>query len=84
MRRGPSESSALERLGKVIADCRRAGGKTQEDVAHAAGLSEQFLRRIESGRGNPSFLSLLAISKALDVPLVDIVKDVIAGTKDAG
>jgi transcriptional regulator with XRE-family HTH domain len=50
------------------------GNLTQEDVAEASGLSVQYVRKIESSREvNPSYVSLLAIAKALGVALDELV-----------
>lgn len=82
MRKGTEAESRLRRLGDVIARHRITSGKTQEEVAHAADLSEQFLRRVERGRGNPSYLSLLAIARGLEVSLLEIIREATAA--DAG
>jgi transcriptional regulator with XRE-family HTH domain len=66
---------ALRRLGHVVAKRRLLGDKTQERMAEAAGVSEQFLRRVERGTGNPSYLTLLRLADALEVPLEELVRE---------
>ena len=75
MSREPDEAAALRRLGDVIVRRRTVAGRTQERVAEAAGISVQFLRRIERGTGNPSYLTLHAIAGALKVDLETIVRE---------
>lgn len=66
---------ALRRLGDAFVRRRITSGRTQEEVAEAAGLSVQFLRRIERGTGNPSYLTLRALGSALDVPLDRLIRE---------
>jgi transcriptional regulator with XRE-family HTH domain len=65
---------ALRRLGDVIARHRIIADKSQESLAHAAGISERYLRTVERGRASPSYLVLLRIASALNTTLEDIVK----------
>jgi transcriptional regulator with XRE-family HTH domain len=44
------------------------GELTQEDLAHAAGISTSTLSRIERGLHEPSLPTLRKIAAALDVP----------------
>lgn len=73
--RKPAAAAALKRLGDGVVRRRILTGKTQEDVAEGAGISVQFLRRIERGTGNPSYLTLRALSGALGIELDDMVRD---------
>jgi transcriptional regulator with XRE-family HTH domain len=73
--RNASASAMLRRLGNTAVRTRLLGDMTQEAVAEAAGISVQFLRKIERGTGNPSYLTLLAIAKALKIDLVDLIRD---------
>ena len=65
----------LRRLGDVVVRRRITSGRSQESVAEAAGLSVQFLRRVERGTGNPSYLTLRAIAGALEIPLDRLVRE---------
>jgi XRE family aerobic/anaerobic benzoate catabolism transcriptional regulator len=71
--RKPSAIAALRRLGHRVASLRILADLTQEHVADVAGISVQFLRKVERGTGNPSYLTLLAISKALKISLESLV-----------
>jgi transcriptional regulator with XRE-family HTH domain len=56
-----------------IGDCLRAtrerGGLTLEQAAELSGLSKSHLSRLESGDRQPSVATLLALSRALGVPV---------------
>ena len=53
-------------LGKRIAKRRKVLNLTQEDVAEAAGLSNNFISNIENNYSIPSIDSLLKICEAID------------------
>ncbi len=63
--RDPEGLAVLRRLGHAVAKRRIISGKSQDDVAEASGVSDRFLRALERGTGNPSFLTLRAIARAL-------------------
>jgi transcriptional regulator with XRE-family HTH domain len=77
--RKSDEAAALRRLGDIIVRRRTVSGRTQELLAEAAHISVQFLRRIERGTGNPSYLTLRAIARGLGTELGDIMRDARAG-----
>jgi transcriptional regulator with XRE-family HTH domain len=47
---------------------------TQEALAHAAGVTVGHLSMIERGHSNPTWATVKAITAALDVSMVDLVK----------
>ena len=51
---------------------RRQKEMTQEDLARATGLSISFIRAMEQAIHTPSFKSLVAIAKALNVEIKDL------------
>ncbi|NDZ94642.1 helix-turn-helix transcriptional regulator [Streptomyces sp. SID6673] len=58
--------AAGRRLGALLRDCR--GNRTTHEVAGAAGISPETLRKIETGRLlTPSFATVVALSRVLDV-----------------
>jgi XRE family aerobic/anaerobic benzoate catabolism transcriptional regulator len=59
----------LTRLGRELRDRRRHRGFSQEQLGELAGLSTRYISLIEAGRGNPSILRLLELTRALGVPL---------------
>jgi transcriptional regulator with XRE-family HTH domain len=72
--RKPDGGAALRRLGDVVVRKRILAGKTQEAVAEGAGLSVQFLRRVERGSGNPSYLTLRAIATAIGTDMATLIQ----------
>ena len=61
-----AEAPLLSSLGTRIRGLRVRREWSRRELASAAGLSERFLAQVESGRGNPSVLSLERIAAALD------------------
>ena len=61
-------------LGNNIKAYRTAKGWSQEELAHLAGMTPAHLGHIERGEGNPTLLTLLSISKALQIDLSELVK----------
>ncbi len=64
----PVEPSA-EELGFRIAELRHAKGITIASLAEAAELSTGLVSQIERGNGNPSYLTMLKLAQALEVPI---------------
>jgi transcriptional regulator with XRE-family HTH domain len=62
-----------DRVGRVIRAHRAAQGRSLGDLARASGLSKTILARIEGGDGNPSLETLWRISRALRVPLGELL-----------
>jgi transcriptional regulator with XRE-family HTH domain len=50
------------------------GERSQEDLAHEAGISTSTLSRIERGLHQPSLPTLRKIAAALGVSLVDLIE----------
>ncbi|WP_040525065.1 helix-turn-helix domain-containing protein [Gordonia effusa] len=64
----PEQIAAGRRLGVALRAAR--GARKLDDVAGAAGISPETLRKIESGRlVTPSFFTVAALADVLDVPL---------------
>jgi len=80
-----SRTDALSQLGAAVAEVREAHGLSQEDVVERIELdadrreqsrhlrSARGLDAIECGRDDPSFLTLVDIARAIDVPLEEIL-----------
>jgi transcriptional regulator with XRE-family HTH domain len=60
---------SLRALGAEIRALREAKGLSQERLADVAGLHRNFIGLIERGQRNPTFLTLVAISTKLGLPL---------------
>jgi transcriptional regulator with XRE-family HTH domain len=62
------------RLGEILRSAR--GDRTSVEVAAAAGISVETLRKIEHGRvPTPAFFTVVAIARVLDVPLEALCLD---------
>ncbi len=60
-------------LGRRVAELRAIGGLTQREFAAIAGLSESNLQRVEAGTENLTLRSLVKLSNAFRVPLVELL-----------
>ncbi|MBB6347568.1 helix-turn-helix domain-containing protein [Nonomuraea muscovyensis] len=64
----PEERLRGEQLGRVLREAR--GGRSIVEVAAAAGMSAETLRKIETGRiATPAFFTIAALSDVLGVSL---------------
>ncbi|MDF0529769.1 helix-turn-helix transcriptional regulator [Tsukamurella sp. 8F] len=69
-----AQIAAGRRLGDEL---RRARGERRlDDVADAAGISPETLRKIEAGRmPSPAFGTVVALAEALGLPLDDLARE---------
>jgi transcriptional regulator with XRE-family HTH domain len=65
-------SSPDPRLARAIRDLRERADRSQEAVAHSAGLTVSAYARIERGEANPTWVTVTHIAIALDVTLTDL------------
>jgi transcriptional regulator with XRE-family HTH domain len=72
----PPARAADPDLAHVLRSLRKAQGRAQEDVAHAAGISVNSLRRIESRDTNPTWTTVRSIANALGITLTDLGREV--------
>jgi transcriptional regulator with XRE-family HTH domain len=72
----PPLDSPDAKLAGAIRALRNAQGTTQEDVAHAAGLTSSSYSRIERGLTNPAWTTVQRIARALDITLVELAEAV--------
>jgi transcriptional regulator with XRE-family HTH domain len=64
----PTERLRGERLGALLRQVR--GSRSMTQIAAAAGLSAETLRKIETGRApTPAFFTVAALAAALDISL---------------
>ena len=67
----PQQRAAGKRLGAHLRAAR--GERTLADVAQAASISPETLRKIETGRlATPAFTTVAALAAALDITLDDL------------
>lgn len=64
-----------KRIGGRIAALRKARGLSQQQLADMAGLAQQNLARVETGRYSSRLDTLAAIAEALGCQLEFIIKD---------
>ena len=64
----PADRERGERLGTLLRDAR--GDRSLQDVAAAAGISAETLRKIETGRiPTPAFFTVAALAETLGLSL---------------
>ena len=56
-------------LGQEISKHRKKQGLTQLDLASMVNMEKPSITRLEKGRTNPTSLTLLKISNALNIPI---------------
>jgi putative transcriptional regulator len=61
-------------LADTIRALRTERKMTQQDLAMAAGLTLGAIARIETGRVNPTWLTVRDIADALDISLVELAR----------
>ncbi|MDN3262841.1 helix-turn-helix transcriptional regulator [Streptomyces sp. CSDS2] len=68
----PEERDRGERLGRLLREAR--GDRSMADVAAAAGVSAETLRKIETGRApTPAFFTVAALAEALGLSMDELV-----------
>lgn len=68
----PEERERGERLGLLLRAAR--GERSMAEIAAAAGLSAETLRKIETGRApTPAFFTVAALAGVLDLSMDDLV-----------
>ncbi|NLT04705.1 MAG: helix-turn-helix transcriptional regulator [Solirubrobacterales bacterium] len=68
-----SAAANHKRLGRNIANARKAAGMTQEQLADAADMHFTAISRLERGLRAPRFDTLIAVAWALRVPPGDLL-----------
>ncbi len=69
----PQQRAAGQRLGAFLRECR--GERKPTEVAHAAGISSETLRKIETGRlATPAFATVAALASVLGIALDDLAR----------
>ena len=65
----PDNAESLSRLSERVQRLRQQRGLSLEELAAASDVSASFLSQLERGIGNPSFLTLTKIARALSTPI---------------
>ena len=63
-------------VGKVVLRLRKAATLTQQELADRAGLERSYISLLESGQRLPGLEVLIRISKALEIPVADLVREI--------
>jgi predicted transcriptional regulator len=63
--RRPAAAFILASIAREIAADRKAAGLTQQQLAHRAGIRQETLSRIESGKQPPTLKTLKKLDRAL-------------------
>jgi transcriptional regulator with XRE-family HTH domain len=72
--RSPQDPQSQRALGEAIRAQRDKLSQSQEKLATEAGITPNMLSLIERGEGNPSWVTLRGIAKALGVPVAELAK----------
>jgi len=64
--------TTYKELGKTLKAHREKAGLTQVEVAKKAGMDVNYYARIERGIGNPSYIKLRSIMKALKMKSLNV------------
>jgi transcriptional regulator with XRE-family HTH domain len=76
-----AERDRGRRLGALLRTAR--GDRSPADVAAASGVSQEALRKIETGRvPTPAFFTVAAVAGVLDVPLDRLLADLASPADD--
>lgn len=64
------------RFGDRVRALREAGGRSQEALAHDAGMHRTYLGGIERGRRNPTLVNVDRLARALGVSLAEMFEGI--------
>jgi len=74
MRKLHKEDEAfLKKIGDRIVQLRKEAGITQVELGDRCDIEKPNMRRIEAGQTNATILTLRKISKALNIPVSEIL-----------
>lgn len=72
--RTPQDPKSQKALGSAIRQLRKKQGDSLQALAEQAGITKNMLSLIERGEGNPSWVTVQGIAKALGVSVADLAK----------
>lgn len=64
------------RFGRRVRELRKERGWRQLDLAEQAGISENYVSDVELGRKEVCLRTIEALSKALDMDILDLMKGI--------
>jgi DNA-binding XRE family transcriptional regulator len=65
-------SAVIKALARNVRRLRKERGWTQEELAGNCNIEQQAVSLIETGRANPTILTVESLARALNVPFVDL------------
>jgi transcriptional regulator with XRE-family HTH domain len=63
-------------FGAVIRELRKKSGRSQEDIAFDSALDRSFISLLETGRQQPSLITIFQLAKSLGVSPSQIISSV--------
>jgi len=70
-----NEIDYLSKLGLQIKLERTKKKLSQESLAHKSNLDRNYIGKVERGEQNPTILTILKITNALDISLLDLFEN---------
>jgi transcriptional regulator with XRE-family HTH domain len=70
-----TDEEYLIKLGKKIKEIRLSNNISQVELANNCDFEKSNMNRIEAGRANTTIITLRKIAIALEIKVVDIIKD---------
>ena len=67
------QDESLVKLGERIVELRKKKKLSQNDLAYLMGWDKPNLRKIEHGRGNPTYKTLLLLAEGLGISLQELI-----------
>ena len=61
-------------LGAAVRETRARRGLSQEALGIASGIHRNYIGALERGEINPTFRTLIALGRGLDLPLSELVQ----------
>ena len=62
-----TDEEFTKKIGENIKECRKSKSLTQQELAYSCNMEKSNLVRIETGRTNPTALTLKKIAEALEI-----------------
>lgn len=81
---GEKRDALLAAVGRRVRDLREARKVSPSVFARAAGISQQYLWRLEDGQQNANLKTLARLALALDVPITALVEGIEPGDAPLG
>lgn len=76
-----STNEFLTLLGQRIRFHRTGVAMSRKKLAEVSGVSERYLAQLEAGQGNISIALLRKVTKAIELPLAELLEDLEGGVE---